>query len=102
MVGEVRRDVRDRARPCGAPDDTAQRLAVALAQGGEFAFVLFSAAAALGVIAAATDELLVMAVTLSMLLARFAFAAHERAARALARRAAPSPSTTPSTGPATR
>ncbi len=61
-----------------APEDSAQRLAVSLAQGGEFAFVLFSAAAALGVLNQATTELLVMAVTLSMLLAPFAFAVHER------------------------
>jgi glutathione-regulated potassium-efflux system ancillary protein KefC/glutathione-regulated potassium-efflux system protein KefB len=62
-----------------APEETAQRLSVSLAQGGEFAFVLFSAAAALGVLDRTATELLVMAVTLSMLLAPFAFAAHERA-----------------------
>src|SRR5512143_2287724 len=57
------------ARAGGAPNETAQRLAAALAQGGEFAFVLFAAAAGLGVFAAATAQLLVMVVTLSMLLA---------------------------------
>ncbi|WP_313952606.1 monovalent cation:proton antiporter-2 (CPA2) family protein [Accumulibacter sp.] len=61
-----------------APEDSAQRLAVSLAQGGEFAFVLFSAAATLGVLERETSELLVMAVTLSMLLAPFAFTGHER------------------------
>ncbi len=77
-------------RIIGAPNDTAQRLAVSLAQGGEFAFVLFSAAAALGVFDQRTTELLVMAVTLSMLLAPFAFAAHERAlAHWLEKRAEP-------------
>jgi glutathione-regulated potassium-efflux system ancillary protein KefC/glutathione-regulated potassium-efflux system protein KefB len=73
-----------------APEETAQRLSVSLAQGGEFAFVLFSAAAAFGVIDQATTEMLVMAVTLSMLLAPLAFAAHERAlARWLERTAEP-------------
>jgi glutathione-regulated potassium-efflux system ancillary protein KefC/glutathione-regulated potassium-efflux system protein KefB len=66
------------SRATGAPNESAQRLAVSLAQGGEFAFVLFAAAGALGVIDHQTNELLVMAVTLSMLLAPFAFAAHER------------------------
>ena len=65
-------------RAIGAPNDSAQRLAVSLAQGGEFAFVLFSAAAALGVIDTRANEILVMAVTLSMLLAPFAFVAHEK------------------------
>jgi glutathione-regulated potassium-efflux system ancillary protein KefC/glutathione-regulated potassium-efflux system protein KefB len=77
-------------RAIGAPNDSAQKLAVSLAQGGEFAFVLFSAAAALGVIDARANEILVMAVTLSMLLAPFAFVAHERAlARWLERKAEP-------------
>ena len=66
------------ARASGAPNESAQRLAVALSQGGEFAFVLFSSAAVLGVFDRATTELLVMAVTLSMLLAPFVFALHER------------------------
>jgi len=65
-------------RIIGTPNDSAQRLAVLLAQGGEFAFVLFSAAGALSVIDAHVNEILVMAVTLSMLLAPFAFVAHEK------------------------
>ena len=65
------------ARATGAPNETAQRLAVALAQGGEFAFVLFSAAAGFSVFSLETEQMMVMVVTLSMLLAPFAFAAHE-------------------------
>ncbi len=67
------------ARATGSPNEPAQRLAVALAQGGEFAFVLFSAAEGLGVFDAATSQLLIMAVTISMLLAPFTFVAHEHA-----------------------
>lgn len=66
------------SRATGAPNDTAQRLAVALSQGGEFAFVLFSTATGLGVFDLGTSQLLVMVVTLSMLLAPFVFAAHDR------------------------
>jgi glutathione-regulated potassium-efflux system ancillary protein KefC/glutathione-regulated potassium-efflux system protein KefB len=66
------------SRATGAPNDTAQRLAVALSQGGEFAFVLFSTATGLGVFDLETSQLLVMVVTLSMLLAPFVFAAHDR------------------------
>lgn len=62
----------------GAPGETAQRLAVALSQGGEFAFVLFSTAAALGVLDLETSQLLIVAVTLSMLLAPFVFLAHDK------------------------
>jgi len=77
-------------RAIKAPNDSAQRLAISLAQGGEFAFVLFSAAGALGVIDTRVNEVLVMAVTLSMLLAPFAFVAHEKLLeRWLARRSEP-------------
>ena len=77
-------------RAIKAPADSAQRLAISLAQGGEFAFVLFSAAGALGVIDTRVNEVLVMAVTLSMLLAPFAFVAHEKLlARWLERKAEP-------------
>ena len=78
------------ARAIGAPNETAQRLAVALAQGGEFAFVLFGAAAGLGVLDLATSQLLIMVVTISMLLAPVVFAAHERLiARWIERHGAP-------------
>lgn len=77
-------------RISGAPNDTAQRLAVSVAQGGEFAFVLFAAAGGLGVIDSETSQLLVVVVTISMLLAPLAFEAHERwLARWAERHAAP-------------
>src|SRR5947209_3820510 len=67
------------ARIGGAPNDTAQRLAVSVSQGGEFAFILFVAAGSLGIFDAGTAQLLVVVVTVSMLLAPLAFEAHERA-----------------------
>lgn len=66
------------SRATGATNDTAQRLAVALAQGGEFAFVLFAAATGLGVFGMETSQLLVMAVTISLLLAPLLMVAHNR------------------------
>src|SRR6266851_5215309 len=66
------------ARIGGAPNDTAQRLAVSVSQGGEFAFILFVAAGSLGIFDAGTAQLLVVVVTVSMLLAPLAFEAHER------------------------
>jgi len=78
------------ARVGGAPNDAAQRIAVALSEGGEFAFVLFAAAAALGIFDRGTTQLLVMAVTVSMLLAPGLFVLHERVlARWMERTAAP-------------
>jgi monovalent cation:proton antiporter-2 (CPA2) family protein len=66
------------SRATGSSDNTAQRLAVALAQGGEFAFVLFAAATGLGVFDLATSQLLIMAVTISLLLAPLLMVAHDR------------------------
>src|SRR5256885_2600097 len=66
------------ARIGRAPNETAQRLAVAVSQGGEFAFVLFTAAGSLGIIEAGTGELLVVVVTVSMLLSPPLFELHER------------------------
>src|SRR5712692_8072815 len=66
------------ARIGGAPNDSAQRLAVSVSQGGEFAFILFVAAGSLGIFEAGTAQLLVVVVTVSMLLAPLAFEAHER------------------------
>jgi monovalent cation:proton antiporter-2 (CPA2) family protein len=66
------------SRATGTPDNTAQRLAVALAQGGEFAFILFTAAAGLGVFDPETSQMLIMAVTISMLLAPLLIVAHDR------------------------
>src|SRR6266849_2545868 len=67
------------ARIGGAPNDSAQRLAVSVSQGGEFAFILFVAAGSLGIFEAGTAQLLVVVVTVSMLLAPLVFEAHERA-----------------------
>ena len=73
-----------------APDETAQRLALAVSQGGEFAFVLFAAAGALGVLEPETAQLLVVVVTVSMLISPPAFALHDRLlARWLERHSAP-------------
>lgn len=66
------------ARAAGSDNETAQRTAVALSQGGEFAFVLFAAAVTYGVFERDVAQLLVMVVTVSMLLAPGVFALHER------------------------
>jgi glutathione-regulated potassium-efflux system ancillary protein KefC/glutathione-regulated potassium-efflux system protein KefB len=55
-----------------------QRVGIALAQGGEFAFVLFGSAAAVGVLAPPTRDLLDIVVTISMVLAVPAMLLHER------------------------
>ena len=60
------------------PGNEGQRLAVALAQGGEFAFVLFGGAAAVSVLAPDTSEMLVMVVTISMVLAVPVMTLHEK------------------------
>jgi CPA2 family monovalent cation:H+ antiporter-2 len=52
----------------GTPHNDAVRIALLLPQGGEFGFVLFSAAAAAGVFPEATGSLLIVIVTLSMAL----------------------------------
>jgi len=66
------------ARTSGSANPDAQRLAVWLAQGGEFAFVLFTAAQSGGILDTQTAQFLVLAVTLSMLLAPLLFLALER------------------------
>ena len=66
------------ARAARIPDDEAQRLAVSLGQGGEFAFVLFGAATAVGVLAVGAADRLVLIVTISMVLAVPLMALHER------------------------
>ena len=78
------------ARAAGTANEDAQRVAVWLAQGGEFAFVLFTAALAEKIVDAPTAQFLVLAVTVSMLLAPLSFVAHERVlARWLERRRPP-------------
>ena len=83
------------ARAGGAPNETAQRIAVALAEGGEFAFVLFAAARGFGILERETTQLLVMVVTVSMLLAPGAFRAARAPAGALAGAHQPRRSSTP-------
>jgi glutathione-regulated potassium-efflux system ancillary protein KefC/glutathione-regulated potassium-efflux system protein KefB len=74
----------------GIGNEDARRVAVLLAQGGEFAFVLFTAAQSAGILAGETAEFLVLAVTISMLLAPLSFVVHERLlARWLERRKPP-------------
>jgi monovalent cation:proton antiporter-2 (CPA2) family protein len=78
------------ARIGRAPVDTAQRLALAISQGGEFAFVLFAAAGALGILEPRTVQILVIVVTVSMLLSPPAFELQDRLlARWAERHAAP-------------
>ena len=66
------------ARAGGASNETAQRVAVSLAEGWEFAFVLFAAALGFGILEREMMQLLVLAVTVSMLLAPGIFVLHER------------------------
>jgi len=78
------------ARVGRAPNETAQRLALAVSQGGEFAFVLFAAADAFGIFEPATAQLLIVVVTVSMLISPPAFALQDRfLSRWLERHAAP-------------
>ncbi|MEZ4454088.1 MAG: monovalent cation:proton antiporter-2 (CPA2) family protein [Nannocystaceae bacterium] len=61
------------------PGDARPLLAIALSQGGEFAFVLFGVAGAAGLLPQATRDLLVVGVTLSMVTTpRRRLAAHDR------------------------
>lgn len=55
------------ARISGQQHSSALRLGVALSQGGEFAFVLFGVIGTAGLVDAGTRDLLVVAVTLSMI-----------------------------------
>lgn len=58
--------------------DTSRRTAVALCQGGEFAFVLFGLAAGLGLMERQMADLLVVAVTVSMVATPAAFEFYDR------------------------
>ncbi len=78
----------------GSAPRTARHVGVLLAQGGEFAFVLFGLGLEQGVIDAATRDLLVMAVTASMALTPLALVLFEAHAARLSRHAdahAPAP-----------
>lgn len=62
----------------GAGTDSARHLGIALAQGGEFAFVLFSVATSYQVMTPALSELLVVVVSLSMAATPLLFALNEK------------------------
>jgi glutathione-regulated potassium-efflux system ancillary protein KefC/glutathione-regulated potassium-efflux system protein KefB len=73
-----------------APTDSARKLALALAQGGEFAFVLFNIAVGYSIVDRATSDLLILVVTLSMLVAPLLFLLEDKVfARWWAEEAAP-------------
>jgi glutathione-regulated potassium-efflux system ancillary protein KefC/glutathione-regulated potassium-efflux system protein KefB len=68
------------ARAYGLPRETATPLAFVLAQGGEFAFVLFGVAVGSGVLAGQLGERLVLVVTLSMVITPLLYAGGRRLA----------------------
>lgn len=65
-------------RVVGHTGPSARRLGFSMSQGGEFAFVLFAVVAGVGVIAPATRDFLVLAVTASMILTPLLFALNEK------------------------
>jgi glutathione-regulated potassium-efflux system ancillary protein KefC/glutathione-regulated potassium-efflux system protein KefB len=65
-------------RVAGNQASESRKLGIALAQGGEFAFVLFSGAAELGIFTTTVSEQLVVAVTVSMLIAPLLFLLEEK------------------------
>lgn len=74
------------ARISGSPHNDALRIGSVLSQGGEFAFVLFSAAAAASVMTEKNSSLLIAIVTISLALTPLAYALANRAARPAAER----------------
>ncbi len=60
------------------PESSAQSLALALAQGGEFAFVLFGVASDARLLDAGLRDLLVLSVTVSMMLSPLLYLLHAR------------------------
>jgi monovalent cation:proton antiporter-2 (CPA2) family protein len=68
-------------KAAGQRAESARRLGFALPAGGEFAFVLFTLAARQRILAAGTADLLVLAVTLSMMLGPLLLIAHEAVTR---------------------
>jgi glutathione-regulated potassium-efflux system ancillary protein KefC/glutathione-regulated potassium-efflux system protein KefB len=77
------------ARLTGHDTATSARIGVALAGGGEFAFVLLALAARDRVVPAATADLLVLVVTASMIVSPLLIAAADRLAKRLTPPAAP-------------
>ena len=68
-------------KAAGQRADSARRLGFALPAGGEFAFVLFTLAARQQILDAGVADLLVLAVTLSMMLGPLLLIAHEAVTR---------------------
>ena len=66
------------SRLSGGDSDVAGKLAIALAPGGEFAFVLFGIAGSSGILDTAMQQSLVVVVTLSMMLAPLLYAVQDR------------------------
>ena len=66
------------SRIAGTQGASARKLGIALAQGGEFAFVLFAAASSLGIFPVMVSQLLIVAVTVSMLAAPLLFVLEEK------------------------
>jgi glutathione-regulated potassium-efflux system ancillary protein KefC/glutathione-regulated potassium-efflux system protein KefB len=73
------------ARAAGHGEESARNLAIALCQGGEFAFVLFSLPAGHAVMERALVDLLVVVVSLSMAATPLALAGNDLLSRRLAR-----------------
>jgi glutathione-regulated potassium-efflux system ancillary protein KefC/glutathione-regulated potassium-efflux system protein KefB len=65
-------------RLAGTEAPSARKLGLALAQGGEFAFVLFAAAASAGILATPVSQMLIVAVTVSMLIAPLLFVLEDK------------------------
>jgi monovalent cation:proton antiporter-2 (CPA2) family protein len=65
-------------RVAGTAAPSARKLGLALAQGGEFAFVLFGTAAGAGIFTEPVAQTLVVAVTVSMLIAPLLFVLEEK------------------------
>ncbi|HEY7759657.1 MAG TPA: monovalent cation:proton antiporter-2 (CPA2) family protein [Burkholderiales bacterium] len=73
------------ARAAGHGEESARNLAIALCQGGEFAFVLFNLAAGHAVMERALVDLLIVVVSLSMAATPLALAGNDLLSRRLAR-----------------
>ncbi|MEJ2602894.1 MAG: monovalent cation:proton antiporter-2 (CPA2) family protein [Gammaproteobacteria bacterium] len=65
------------ARMFGIANDQSRSLALVLSQGGEFAFVIFTAAVGSGLLAKETSDLLIVVVTLSMAATPLLYLANE-------------------------
>lgn len=73
------------ARVAGHDNDAASRMAVSIAPGGEFAFVVFTAAVAAGVFEQSLADRLIVAVTLSMIATPVLFLVRDTIARGLSK-----------------